>query len=42
MSGKIDMEIESEVEIECKHCNKQDTYYVCVDVEPEDFMSDLD
>lgn len=41
-SGKIIMEIEDEVEITCKHCNKQDTYYVCIEVEAEDYMSDRD
>ena len=41
-SGKKDMEIESEVEIECNHCKKTDTYYVCVEVESEDFTQDLD
>lgn len=42
MSGKIIMEIESEVEIECKHCDTIDTYYVCIEVEPDDLTQDLD
>ena len=42
MSGKIIMEIEDEVEITCKHCHMEDTYYVCIEVEAEDFMSDRD
>ena len=40
MSGKIDMEIEDEVEIECNHCHKTDIYFVCIEVEGEDFCQD--
>jgi len=42
MSGKIIMEVEDEVEIECNHCHKTDTYFVCIEVEDEDLMSDRD
>ena len=41
-SGKIIMEVEDEVEIECSHCGKTDTYYVCIDVEPDDLAQDID
>jgi hypothetical protein len=36
------MEIEDEVEITCKHCQKTDMYDVCIEVDPDDFMSDRD
>jgi len=42
MSGKIIMEVEDEVEIECNHCHKTDIYFVCIEVEGEDLMSDRD
>ena len=42
MSGKKIMEVEDEVEIECNHCHKTDTYFVCIEVEDEDLMSDRD
>ena len=42
MSGKIIMEVEDEVEIECNHCHKTDKYFVCIEVEDEDLMSDRD
>ena len=42
MSGKIIMEVEDEVEIECNHCHKSDIYFVCIEVEDQDLMSDRD
>ena len=41
-SGKIIMEVEDEVEITCDHCHITDTYFVTIEVEQEDFMSDRD
>ena len=36
------MEGEEEVEIECRHCGVVDTYYVCIDVDFEDYIQDRD
>jgi len=36
------MEIEDNVEITCEKCEHVGVYYVCIEIDPSDYMNDID